>query len=58
MSEQSKSPYSEGYEAAGIPPPDQPECPYPRGSAEADKWREGYGDATEELIRWNGTDEP
>jgi len=59
MTDPEKSPYSEGYEAAAIPPPDQPNCPYPKDDPRADKWWEGFGDATEDLIRYNGgEDEP
>lgn len=45
------SPYSQGYEAALIPPPEQPTSPYSEGSKEHDQWWEGYGDATEDAIR-------
>lgn len=54
MTEPKKTPYSEGYEAAAIPPPDQPDCPYPSDSDEARKWWEGFGDATDDMIAWNG----
>lgn len=49
-----KTPYEEGSEAARIPPPDQPECPYAVDTPERAKWWDGYGDTTEDLIRYNG----
>lgn len=48
--EPEKSAYSQGYEAALIPPPKQPECPFAEGTKERDDWQDGYGDATEDML--------
>jgi len=31
---------------------DDPQCPYPNGSKEDEAWRNGFGDATEDLIAY------
>jgi hypothetical protein len=49
------SPYCEGQRAAEVAPSrGQPNCPYPDADPRHDEWYEGFGDATEELIAWNG----
>jgi ribosome modulation factor len=52
-----KSAYQQGYEASAIPPPEQPNCPYQEGDPKHDEWWDGFGDSTEDRIRWNGGEE-
>lgn len=47
-----KTPYDEGYESSLIGDGGKTRpCPYPVGSPEYDKWREGFDDATDDYMR-------